>query len=568
MKPTRLSLLVAVLFLPALAPFSVLAQVVPTVPYGSGSALKDVQPPQTQVPTEAPKVPVIVEPEVVPMSLPSGQTLMVRDFRIEGSSLVPEADVQAALQSVKGKALSLAQIEAAADMVTALYRARGYLLAGTYVPKQDARDGVLTLRVLVGKPGKVFIRNNSLVEDDSISEFLAPLSSDEVVTRDRLERAMMLVGDLPGAKLPNVSIAPGEAPGSADLGVQVPAGRHFNAYAYVDNYGARYTGKDRLAAGIDINSPLGFGDRLSFGGLTSEESGLQNTRAAWSVPLNGDGLRLDLVAARTTYDLGDVYRVLDATGTATTADAVLSWPWLRGREESLTLSLDLAAKRLSDKVGAVGSTVDKSSRLVTAGVRYERFGALFGRSASVSVNGGVTVGHLDFNDPTEAAANRAGADTAGNFGKFNLFAQGSVALTQDLNLRGSLAWQQVLNNKNLDGSEQLSISGTSGVMAYEQTLTGDNGYLANLELRQNLPGVGGWSHALGLFVDAGYTELENGDYSTVKNNRAGDWGLGYYANYKKFFLRLQMAQGIGGRPSGDLLSASRTRGLAQAGFAF
>jgi len=227
-------------------------------PYNAGNALKDAQPVPAQAPRKAPE-PVIIQTEEKPLVLPAGQTLTITAFRFEGADFIPEAELQAALESYKGRALSMADIEAAAGRITALYRDRGYLVARAYVPKQDASGGTLTIRVLVGRYGKVSIKNQSLVGDGVIAGYFSRLQAEAAVSRDELEHAMLLVGDLPGASLPKLTIAAGETPGTSDFDVEVPPGKRFSGYVYGDNYGSSYTGENRLNVGANLNSPFKLG---------------------------------------------------------------------------------------------------------------------------------------------------------------------------------------------------------------------------------------------------------------------------------------------------------------------
>jgi hemolysin activation/secretion protein len=87
--------------------------------------------------------------------------------------------------------------------------------------------------------------------------------------------------------------------------------------------------------------------------------------------------------------------------------------------------------------------------------------------------------------------------------------------------------------KNLDSSEQLSISGVGAVRSYYQGVSGDSGYLVDAGTKYALPPVIDIRHAVGLFADAGRVYLQNSDYTGKKNGtRLSDVGVGYYANYE------------------------------------
>ncbi|MBS1207800.1 MAG: hypothetical protein H6R19_198 [Proteobacteria bacterium] len=558
-QPTRLALLVASLGLASPA----FAQT--PAPYNAGNALKDAQPAQPQAPRKAPE-PIILQQEESPLALPAGQTLTVNAFRFEGADFIPEALLQTRIASFKGRALSMAEIESAAGRITALYRERGYLVARAYVPRQDASAGTLTIRVLVGHYGKISIKNTSRLRDTVISPYFDQLTQDAAVSRTALERAMLLVSDLPGASLPKLSIAPGEVPGTSDFAVEVPTGTRATGYLYGDNYGSRYTGENRLNVGASLNSPFRLGDQLNFSGMASDGNGLLNGRLAYSLPLGSKGLRSEIAYGKTTYELGDSYRDLDATGHADTLETTFSYPLLRTRARNLSLSLNLANRQMRDELGAVDQVTHKRAQVATLGITHDSYGRLLNFDSYASVAANLTYGYLSISDESQKALNQSGANTAGHYSKANVSLLGRLALTEKLSTSSSLSLQKSLN-RNLDSSEQLMISGTRGVMAYEQSVSGDNGYLFNAELRYTLPSLSGIEQSASLFYDTGRVHLQNADYTTSNGERLNDVGLGYQFSWKKLFVRTQVSQAIDSWPS-SVPRDDRTRFLLQAGLVF
>ena len=559
---------------PALAAFCALcaftatshAQGQPVPNYGIGDALREAQPPRPPAPSQPP-APVIVEQPERPLNLPAGETLTVREFRVEGAEAIAQADLQTVLDPYRGRALSMAEIEQAAGKITALYRSRGYLVARAYVPRQDASAGTLVIRVLVGTYGKLTLKNRSLVRDGTVRDVFAPLQAGAAVSRADLERAMLLVGDMPGAALPRLTISPGDAPGTSDFDVEVGESKRFTGYVLGDNQGSRYTGRNRLSGGLDIHSPFGIADKLSLNLMGAEGGGLDNGRLAYSFPLTASGLRLELAAARTSYHLGGDYSDLDAKGRARTVEATLSYPVFRSREQNLSLSLNLAARHLRDEVGVVETVDDKTVKAATFGVQHESWGNLLGRPGYTNLGAGLTYGHLDIANPAQQALNRAGANTAGDFAHLNLRLAANMELAKNWTASAALSMQKALRNKNLDGSEQMSISGPNGVKAYREWVSGDNGYLLNAELRYALPAPEGLTHSLGVFADLGRAWLQNADYATSNGVRLSDVGVGYQARYGALFGRVQVARAVGSRPQ-EIVRDGRTRVLVQAGVLF
>jgi hemolysin activation/secretion protein len=560
----KTSLRLASVLVPVVISAAAVAQTAPPV-FDAGKALQETRPAPPSTQQREPD-PIIIQQEETSLALPVGQTLMVKAFRFEGAEALPEADLQAAVADYVGRSLTMAEIEAAADRITALYRNRGYLVARAYVPRQDASGGTLTIQIVTGQYGKVSTHNQSLVRDGQIEGYFAGLARNKAVSRAELERAMLLVGDLPGASLPKVRIEPGSEQGTSDFNIEVEPGPRFNGYVLGDNYGSRYTGKNRLSLGASLNSPFSLGDRLDFSGMGSEDSGLLSGRFAYSAPLGHSGLRGELAVSNTTYELGSIYEPLEAKGRATSVEANFLYPILRTRSQNLNATLGLVSRKLRDEINVVDQVSTRHVVAATFGIAHERYGKLLGLDAHFSATGSLTWGHLKIDEADMKAANKAGADTVGDYGRVNLSLLGRLALTEQLSTSASISLQQSIN-RNLDSSEQLVISGTRGVMAFEDTVAGDNGYLFNVELRYALPSFVGVQHSVSAFFDSARITLHDADYTTGDGVTLNDVGLGYQVAWRSLFARAQVARVLGSWPSA-LPKDDRTRFLLQVGMAF
>lgn len=534
-----------------------------------GDALKQAAPPPKETPAkkEAPEAPVIIQEEM-PFSLPEGQKLFIKDFIFDGA---PQADIPALsslLDPYKGKELTMTEITEAANKVTVYYRDRGYMVAKAYIPRQDATNGILTIKIIVGNYGSFFLKNSSLVKDFFIwGVFDKAKKSSPLVTRESLEGAMLLVKDMPGASMPTVSIAPGMTPGTSDFTIAVDKSQRFSGYIMGDNQGSKFTGKERLYAGFDVNSPFGIADKFSLSAMTSDQAGLQNGRISYAFPLGYNGLRTEFAASRTTYELRGIFADLDAQGTADILEGTLSYPLRRNRDESMDLSLNLAHKELKDELRAVDVDIPRDADVATFGFQRTAYGTLFGRNLFTTLFAKANIGTVDIRDDVQKALNEAGVNNTGTYSKFNLGFLGNLAVTEKLSLQASLKLQKALTGKNLDSSEQLFISGTTGVKSYPEGISGDNGYVASAEAKYGLPSFLGIRHALGVFADNAYVYAQNGSHITHNYIMLSDAGVGYYVSFKGLFGSIQLAHTLGPIDKSSE-SDSRDRVLAQVGLVF
>jgi hemolysin activation/secretion protein len=549
-----------------------------TPPYGLGDAVRAAEQARREAPP-AERPPVAVPQGAEPrFDIPANEKLLVRHIRIDGPDLVAAEAIRAALSPYENRKLTLAEIYDAADAITDLYRAAGYIVAKTYVPEQDARKGELTLKVIAGRYGSVTLDNKSLVRSDYLQNVIdRALAGAPYIRKDELERAMLLDADLPGAGAPRIAIAPGQRPETSDLIFSPPEARRIEGYVLGDNFGSPYTGRIRASGSFTLNSPTGYGDRLTAFGVVSETSGLANGRVAYAPPPTYGGLRAEASFFSTQYKLGGVYRDSRATGEANGFSINVAYPWKRQREESFYLFTNFTHKYLDDKVFGV-STATRYIEVGTFGATYDTLGSVFDlpivTDTSLSASGGV----LRFPNPDERAANRAGIATAGAFGRVDLSFASTLAITPDLSLSLAVHAQKAIG-RNLDSSEKLSLTGVFGVRSYDEGLAGDSGVVTTPEIRYGLPADGGYRHSLGLFSDFGAVWLENPGYTITQRGFSplADIGAGYYATYdlpsfelspaRSLFFKAQVAHSLGWSvvaPSYD----QYTKGLFQLGVTY
>jgi hemolysin activation/secretion protein len=517
-----------------------------------------------------PVLPRLVEP---PFTLKDNTKLMVRSIQVDGPNLIAEPELRAILAPYEHRRLTLVEIYEAADKVTTLYRSHGYLVAKAYVPAQDARRGVLQFKVVAGRYGTVTLKNESLVRDSFLRGVIdQALAASPFIHQDELERAMLLISDLPGAAMPRVAIGRGQQPETSDFVFGVPEARRVDGYLLADNFGSPYTGRDRLTGGINLNSPLGIGDRLSAFGIVTDDAHLLNGRIAYSAPLGYSGLRGEISASRTTYTLGGIYQDLDATGTADAISATLTYPLLRRRDDSIYVSAGYTHKKLNDNILGV-SIADRNMDLGTVGISRDTVGGIAGLALITSTTLSFTGGTVDFPDPAQRAANVAGVGTVGDFAKLNLTFNATLAFTDRLSLTTNIRAQKSLSG-NLDSSEQLGLTGYYGVRSYDEGLAGDSGYLFTPELKYALPDFQRYRHSVGLFTDVGAVWLENPAFTVLQKGytQLNSVGLGYYASYEYSPARLllfkaQVAHSYGSNDGAQSYDRG-TKGLVQVGVTF
>ena len=404
----------------------------------------------------------------------------VSRFRVTGATVFSESELIALLGEA-GTPMRLSELQARAERVTNHYKDRGYIVARALVPAQDVRDGVVEIRVVEGNYERIDIANATDLSESRIRSLLGGVQEGAVVHGPTLERAVLLISDLAGAQ-PKATLEPGAQAGFTNLALEVAATRSADFDVSYDNGGSRFTGRHRVSLGAALNSPFKIGDRLSARYITSGER-LSSLRLAYDAPLGARGLRANIYASETSYELGEEFTPLEASGSARSVGGGLAYPWLRSADANLRLIAGAEHRELDDRIAASNTDNEKTARVVHAGAAGDLRDGFFG--------GGITAfqalaftGRLLLHTPDLIDTDNATARSRGRYTKLALGLNRLQSVTENLrlvlNYTGQVAWD------NLDSSEKMSVGGMSGVRAYPPgEAAGDDAHLFQAELRYN-----------------------------------------------------------------------------------
>lgn len=428
----------------------------------------------------------------------------VQSVSYEGTLPSDAAKVLDALVAqVRGKPMDKTQAQVFAQRATAALREAGYPVATVLLTdaawSQFETNGALTLRAFEGDVGRVVVRNNtSEVESARIQRTAEQAlcgwrGAPCVLTTKSLERAELLLQDIPGVKMEPVTLSPeGVTTGQTSVDVSTAASRQrFSGGVGIDNYGVPSSGMNRIGVAVEADNLLHMGDVWQLSGMTTNKQ--QNTGSfGFSMPLGYDGWRAQANAARTSYELPQV----DASGRADSVSAGVSYPITRGFNRNWIASLD-AFKVLSEQT-VNGMDAFAPSHLT--GIRLGATGNAGDRPADLglsywSANAALTLGRNK--------QSISGVDTTGMLGNYTKFAVSAF----DKQVLGN-NWYGLFNmraqvvSRNVNNYEAMSLGGITGVRGYSPNEGAlDNGLFLSTEIRRlfSVPNAG--QFAPGIFID-------------------------------------------------------------------
>ena len=410
----------------------------------------------------------------------------VGSFYLDGKPLITDAQFSAAVAPFINRPVTYGELQAAARAVAVAYRQAGWVVRAE-LPEQDISEGVVRILVTNAIFGGVDVVGADAVQAraEDVERYVTTQQQPlRALNTDDLERAMLLINDLPGVSA-SAALREGQQAGETDLRVQLAPTAQRAGTLSVDNTGARSTGYWRAAGEFSAAGLLTWGDQFSanlihtFTAYQSDGSDYQ--RASYSLPLGYDGLRLALGGSYFSYRLvSSEFSGLGFYGDSDAWDLELSYPLLRRRDRNVYLTAKSEQKHF-DNQGS-GSTVTRYRvEEQSWGMRGNMFDDL-GAGASSMGSLIVSSGFLDLRDSPTESTDATTTATNGTFTRLR------YSLSRDQSLgRGFSAYAAVNGqtaDKNLDSSVKFYLGGSNGVRAYPASEgSGFQGFVLNLEAR-------------------------------------------------------------------------------------
>ena len=506
----------------------------------AGTILHQIpQAPSVKESTSLPKIEQSYAPAMQPTK--SNVKARIDTIVIQGNTFFKTKDLHTLVSYFENKSLSFDDMQKITDIITKYYRSHNYFIARAYLPAQDLDKHVLTIEIIEGKYGNFEINNSSLVKESALRNYMP--NTGEVVSLSSLDRGMLLINDLAGARIVKANIHPGTQVGTSDFSLNVEKEQRAQLYAAVDNYGTKATGEYRMSAGVTLNSLAGYGDSFFVSTLDSFSGGLKNVGASYILPLGYSGLKLNLQAGVTKYRLQENYASLNAYGEANILNVALSYPLIRSEQRSLYLKGNFGSTFMTDVASA--SESQKHVNAFTFSLSENDTHTLFYKPALFSADVSYTRGDVIMDNAYARSSDSA--NTQGYFSKLWAQVAEKLFITNKLSVKAQLVGQTSFI-KNLDSSQKISIGGENSIRAYtDNELSVDKAVIASFETDYILPDINNITHSVGMFVDGSKAYQNANTYTGVVSNERNlnDVGIAYTATYKYINLQASFAHGFG-----------------------
>ena len=109
----------------------------------------------------------------------------VKEFKLEGNTVLKEAEVEAVFKEYRDRPLTFAALLELETKLTKLYTANGYINSGVVIPAQNVNQGIVTLQAIEGRIETINVQVDGRLKESYIRSRLArgaksPLNIEEL----------------------------------------------------------------------------------------------------------------------------------------------------------------------------------------------------------------------------------------------------------------------------------------------------------------------------------------------------------------------------------------------------
>ncbi len=283
----------------------------------------------------------------------------VKEIRLEGVKEILLSELRPILKKFENQNLNLAKLNAIARNITQYYRLKGYITSRAFVPPQEVENGVVVIKVVEGRLGKVVINGNKLVKTDWLAGYVK-MKTGEVIQYSKILQDLTRLNRNPDRQI-RAALAPGAAPETSDILLDVKESRPYRFAYTFDDHGTRLSGRLRQGLFFQDSNLLGRDDVLYNNLTVSEGRDFLGEAVNYVYPVSPTGGRFIFSYAYSAVQLGKELKPLQIDGGANLWDLSYVQPVVDEANWSLDLDGGFAIKRIWSDLDGNANSRDRLS---------------------------------------------------------------------------------------------------------------------------------------------------------------------------------------------------------------
>ena len=420
----------------------------------------------------------------------SSQTFTIKNFNIEGNTVLPEEDIQAVLKTYKNRDLTFGDLLEIESKLNRLYAEAGYINSGFIIQAQnvDRDTSTITIKALEGTLEDINVSVNGRLKESYVRSRLGR-GTKTPFNINELQEALQLLQLDPLIENLNAELSVGSRRDRWLLNIDVNQANAFNPSLFVNN--SRTPSVGSVQGGVELrhDNILGYGDRGSFVYKLTE--GSDDFDTSYTFPfnsLNGTvGLRYRYVESDIVEDPFDELDIESETD-----------------EIELTVRQPIIVTASADSTQELALGVEFSRQSNSTTLEGEPFPLSAGAEESGDDIGETKISALrffqDWTRRTRKDVFAARSQFSVGLDIFDATVNDNAPDGKFFGWRGQVQWLRQLNAPNninllvrsdlqlspdeLVPLEQFSLGGIDSVRGYRQDLLlGDSGFFLSTEVR-------------------------------------------------------------------------------------
>ena len=211
-------------------------------------------------------------------------SIVVEQFQFAGNTVFSQAELEAAIANFTNQPISFAQLVQAANAITELYVAKGYITSGAYVPEQNLDSGIVQIQIIEGSLAEIEVNVvKGRLQENYIKNRLKRKTKTPL-NINQLQEALQILQLNPLIASLDAELSAGIEPGTNALAVSVTGADTFSLQARLNNN--RNPSIGTFERGIELGEAnlLGIGDGIRF--AYNNTNGSNQYEGGYTLPLN------------------------------------------------------------------------------------------------------------------------------------------------------------------------------------------------------------------------------------------------------------------------------------------
>lgn len=490
----------------------------------------------------------------------------INRFEVDGNTLLKQAEIDKAVAPFTGAGKDFGDIQRALEVLEGAYRDSGYGVVQVLLPEQDITKGVVRLRVIEPRIGKITVEGNKFYDQANIRRSLPTLKSGETPNSRTIAQNLQLLTESP-SKQTTLLLKSGANDREIDAVIKVVDERPYKFVFSADNSGTVDTGRFRTGLAVQHSNLFNRDHVGTFQYVTSPENPSKVTifGMGYRIPLYALNSSIEVFGGYSDVNSGTVQGLFNVSGSGTILGARYNFhlPKIGEYEHRLGAGLDYRAYKNNVTLIGIGGGLVPDITVHPVSLTYNGLWRMTNAEMGINVSYSQNM-FPGGNDGADSDFKASRADANANYKIWRFGANYTRAFAQEWQFRAAVVGQYT--GDALVSGEQFGYGGPDSVRGFNiREVANDKGYSAQFEVYT--PELGAkfkWNDVklrLLAFYDAGITGRNSLQPGESFGQGGGSVGVGTRMTYGKHLnMRLDFAQVIdpaGSQGRGDrMLQAS------------